>query len=92
MFCPTDVVHAHLSTVCIIILFDIFVIRFRGKPDCVVPVTPYLKGIFQHLWKKENFPPRVSTVDMLHILLLLPFLLDGLLEDVVHKHNRKYPL
>ena len=29
---------------------------------------------------------------MRHILLLLPFLMDGLLEDVVREHNRKYPL
>jgi hypothetical protein len=26
---------------------------------------------------------------MLHILLLLPFLLDGLLADVAHEHNRE---
>jgi hypothetical protein len=28
---------------------------------------------------------------MLHILLLLPFLLDGLLADVVHEHNLENP-
>jgi hypothetical protein len=29
---------------------------------------------------------------MRHILLLLHFLMDGLLEDVVQEHNRNYPL
>jgi hypothetical protein len=29
---------------------------------------------------------------MRHILLLLPFLLDGLLEDVVQEHNSNHPL
>jgi hypothetical protein len=55
-------------------------------------VTPYLAGIFQHLRKHKKLPPRVRAVDMRHILLLLPFLLDGLLEDVVNEHNRNFPL
>ncbi len=29
---------------------------------------------------------------MRHVLLILPFLLDGLLADVVAEHNRNYPL
>ena len=57
-----------------------------------MPVTPYLAGIFKYLRTKKKLPPKVRAVDMRHILLLLPFLMDGLLEDVVREHNRKYPL
>jgi hypothetical protein len=77
---------------CIFVIFDIFVFRLRGKNDVLVPVTPYLAGIFQHLRKNKKLPPRVRAVDMRHILLLLPFLLDGLLEDVVQEHNQNFPL
>lgn len=73
-------------------IFDIFDFRFRGKHDVLVPVTPYLAGIFQYIRKNKKLPPRVRAVDMRHILLLLPFLMDGLLEDVVQEHNRNYPL
>ncbi len=57
-----------------------------------MPVTPYLAGIFQYLRKNRTLPPRVRAVDMRHILMLFPFLMDGLLEDVVQEHNRNYPL
>ncbi len=76
----------------ILVIFDIFSFRLRGKHDVLVPVTPYLASIFQHLRKNKRLPPRVRAVDMRHILLLLPFLMDGLLEDVVHEHNQNYPL
>jgi hypothetical protein len=62
---------------------------FCGRNDILVPVTPYLAGIFQYLRGDKKLPPRVRAVDMLHILLLLPFLL---LEDVVQEYNRKHPL
>ena len=66
---------------------------FRGKHDCLVPLTPYLAGIFQYLRKNKKLPPRVRAVDMRHVLLVLPFLLDGLLDPaVLEEHNRKYPL
>jgi hypothetical protein len=77
---------------CIFFIFDIFFFRLRGRIDVLVPVTPYLAGIFQHLRKNKKLPPRVRAVDMLHILLLLPFLLDGLLEEVVQEHNQNFPL
>ncbi len=35
---------------------------------------------------------RARAIDMLHIHLLLPFLLDGLLADVVLEHDATYPL
>jgi len=66
--------------------------RFRGMHDCLVPVTPYLASIFHHLRNKGKLPPRVRAVDMRHILLLLPFLLEGLLTDEVEEHNRANPL
>jgi hypothetical protein len=42
-----------------------------------------------------KIPPKVRAIDMRqqrHILLLLPFLLDGLLADEVLEHNRRHPL
>jgi hypothetical protein len=57
-----------------------------------VSVTPYLAGIFNHLSIYQKLPPRVRAVDMRHILLLLPFLLDRLLTDVVLEHKRAHPL
>jgi hypothetical protein len=66
---------------------------FRGKNDGLVPLTPYLAGIFQYLRKNKKLPPRVCAVDMQHVLLVLPFLLDGLLDPaVLEEHNRKHPL
>ena len=64
----------------------------RGKNDCLVPVTPYLAGVFNYLRLHRKIPPRVRAMDMRHILLLLPFLLDGLLADEVLEHNRLHPL
>jgi len=60
---------------------------FKGIHDCLVPVTPYLGGIFTHLRSKGKLPPRVRAMDMRHILILLPFLLEGLLTDEVEEHN-----
>ena len=62
---------------------------FRGIHDCLVPVTPYLGGIFKHLRSKGKLPPRVRAMDMRHVLILLPFLLEGLLTDVVAEHNAR---
>lgn len=69
-----------------------FILRFRGIHDCLVPVTPYLAGIFRHLKNKQKLPPRVRAVDMRHVLLIMPFLLDGLLTDEVEEHNLANPL
>ncbi len=38
----------------------------------------------------HKLPPRVRAIDMRHILLLLPFLLDRLLTDVFLEHNRAH--
>ena len=57
-----------------------------------MPVTPYLAGVFNYLRLNKKIPPRVRAIDMRHILLLLPFLLDGLLADEVLEHNRSHPL
>ena len=66
---------------------------FRGKNDCLVPLTPYMACIFQYLRKNKRLPPKIRAVDMRHVLLVLPFLLDGLLDPVVlEDHNRKHPL
>ena len=65
---------------------------FRGIHDCLVPVTPYLAEIFKHLRSKGKLPPRVRAVDMRHILLILPFLLQGLLTQEVEEHNKKNPV
>lgn len=58
---------------------------------CLVPLTPYLAGIFRYLKKKGKIPPRVRAMDMRHILLVMPFLLEGLLTEEVDEHNRKNP-
>ncbi len=57
-----------------------------------MPVTPYLAGVFNYLRLHRKIPPKVRAVDMRHISLLLPFLLDGLLADEVLEHNRLHPL
>ena len=44
------------------------------------------------LWLNRKLPPRVLAINMRHILILLPFLLDGLLADEVREHNRAHPL
>ncbi len=67
-------------------------LQFSGEHDCLVPVTPYLAGVFNYLRLHRKIPPKVRAVDMRHILLLLPFLLDGLLADEVLEHNRLRPL
>jgi hypothetical protein len=60
---------------------------FRGIHDCLVPVTPYLGGIFKNLRSKGKLPPKVRAMDMRHILIILPFLLEELLTDEVEEHN-----
>ena len=76
---------------CIFDILCIYLDSLRGKHDCLVPITPYLAGVFQYLRRNKKIPPRVRAIDMRHILLILPFLLDGLLADVVIAHNRANP-
>ena len=52
---------------------------------------PLLVIAVQYLWRNKKLLNRVRAIDMRHILLLLPFLLDGLLADVVLEHNRNNP-
>ncbi len=54
----------------IFVIIDILCIRLRGWNDVLVPVTPYLAGIFQQLRKHKKLPPRVQAVYMQHIRLL----------------------
>ena len=65
---------------------------FRGKHTCLEPVKSYLAGVFNYLRLNKKIPPRVRAIDMRHILLLLPFLFDGLLADEVLEHNWSHPL
>ncbi len=79
---------------CISLFFShiLHIYHFLGKHYCLVPVTPYLAGVFNYLRLQRKIPPKVRAIDMWHILLLLPFLLDGLLTDEVLEHNRLHPL
>ena len=65
--------------------------RLRGFHDCLVPVAPYLAGIFNKLRTKQNLPWKVRAIDMLHVLLLLHFILEGLLTEEVAEYNRQNP-
>ena len=65
---------------------------FRGKNDCLMPIMPYLTGLFNYLGIHGKIPPKVRAMDIRHILIMLPFLLDGLLVDAVLKHSRAHPL
>ena len=70
-----------------------FISSFRGIHDCLVPVTPYdLAGLFKHLCTKSKLPPRVRAMDMRHVHLILPFLLEGLLTEEVEDHNSRNPV
>jgi hypothetical protein len=53
---------------------------------------PYLTGLFNYLRLHRKIPPKVQWIDKLHILLLLPFLLDRLLANEVLEQNRAKPL
>jgi hypothetical protein len=60
-----------------------------------MPLTPYLAGIFQYLRMNRKLPPSVRgglrAVEMRHVLLVLPFLLDGLLDPTVLE-EQEHPL
>ena len=63
--------------------------NFRGIHDCLVPVSPYLAEIFKHLRTKGKLPPKMRAMDMRHVLLILPFFLEGLLTVEVEEYNRR---
>ena len=41
----------------------------------------------RNMRSKGKLPPKVRAMDMRHILIILPFLLEGLLTDEVEEHN-----
>ncbi len=49
-------------------------------------------GVFNYFRLHGKITPKIRAIVMLHILLLLPFLFDGLLTDPVLEHNRLHPL
>jgi hypothetical protein len=59
--------------------------------ECLVPITPYLATIFEHLRDNSSAPGRVRAADIRHLLLVLPFLLHDLMACEVEDHNRKHP-
>ena len=69
-----------------------FICSFRGIHDCLVPVTPYLAGLFKHLRTKSKLSQRVRAMDMRHVLLNPPFLLEGLLTEEFEEHTRRNPV
>ena len=69
-----------------------FICIFRGIHDCLVPVSPYLAGLFKHFCTKSRLPPRVRAMNLRKVLLILPFLLEGLLTNEVEEHNRRNPV
>jgi hypothetical protein len=48
--------------------------------------------IFKALRTKGKLPGRVRAMDMRHVLLMLPFLLQGLLTEEVEVYNRRNPV
>jgi hypothetical protein len=60
---------------------------FRGIHDCQVTVTPFLGGIFKHLRSKGTLPPRVRAMYVCHVLIVLPFVVEGLLTDEGEEHS-----
>ena len=72
-----------------------FICSFRGIHDCLVPVTPYLAGLFKYVRTKSKLPPRVRAMNKRKVLLILLFLLEGLLTEEVEEHttdNRRNPV
>ena len=64
--------------------------RFRGVHDCLVPITPYLASIFEHLRDHYSAPSKVRAADIRNILLVLPFILHDLMADEVEDYNQKH--
>ena len=73
----------------ILIIFGDF--RYRGVHDCLVPITPYLATIFEHLRDNSSAPAKVRAADLRQLLLVLPFLLHDWMACEVEDHNRKHP-
>jgi len=65
--------------------------RLSGRHECLVPVTPWCAGVFEHILDNSKPPCKVRASDMRHILLVLPFLLHDLLRPEVEEYNRLNP-
>lgn len=65
--------------------------RLSGRHECLVPVTPWCAGVFEHILDNSKPPCRVRASDMRHILLVLPFLLHDLVRPEVEEYNRLNP-
>jgi hypothetical protein len=73
------------------IFSDILSIRLSGCHQCLVPLTPWCAGVFEHLLDNGKPPRRVRASDMRHILLVLPFLLHDLVRPEMEECNRLNP-
>lgn len=65
--------------------------RLSGRHECLVPVTPWCAGVFEHILDNSKPPCKVRASDMRHILLVLPFLLHDLVRPEVEEYNRLNP-
>ena len=65
--------------------------RLSGCHECLVPVTLWCAGVFEHILDNGKPPCRVRASDMRHILLVLPFLLHDLVRPEVEEYNRLNP-
>ncbi len=55
-----------------------------------MPVTPWLANVFESLRTTKKIPGKVRTMDMRHILLLLPSPLPDLLKKEVDEYNQSH--
>jgi len=65
--------------------------RLSGRHECLVPVTPWCAGVFEHILDNGKPSCKVRASDMRHILLVLPFLLHDLVRPEVEEYNRLNP-
>jgi hypothetical protein len=59
----------------------LFMDRFRGMHDCLLPITAWLGSIFDSIRKFGEHANRVRAMDVRNVLLLVPLLLHNLLEE-----------
>ena len=56
------------------------------------PCDALFGGLFKHLRSKSKLPPRVRAMNLRKVLLILPFLLEGLHTEEVEERNRRNPV
>ncbi len=64
---------------------------FQGMHNCLVPVTLCLAIIFNSIRRTAAIPGNICAVNMQNMLLMLPFLLQNLLEQEVEEYNSQNP-